>query len=192
MHRTPGVDRLRYVVTLYERSNSTRFQTHSQNSAVFFLLRFPWTSPPVPLIKHPRTAFGGCTLVPVSYTHLDVYKRQGNTVQTRSNQSKLSLFLVLFALSVSLSQSLSAQLPDPSALAPSTAPNPLSDTTVNPGKVLLFDLEAKFAKDVLARGGAAFADWFAEDGVALNNGQAPLIGRVAILKSCLLYTSRCV
>src|ERR1700758_1555675 len=68
-------------------------------------------------------------------------------------------------------------------VAPSGAPNPLSDPTVNNGKILLFDLEARFAKDVLERGGAAFADWFAEDGVALGNGEAPLIGHVAIAKS---------
>jgi len=74
-----------------------------------------------------------------------------------------------------------AQLPEPGT-APS-APNPLSDTTVKPGKMILFDLEARFAKDVLEHGGAAFANWFAEDGVALNNGQAPLIGKVAIVKS---------
>jgi len=65
----------------------------------------------------------------------------------------------------------------------SSAPNPLTDPTATPGKALLFDLEARFAKDVLQKGGAAFADWFAEDGVALNNGQAPVIGRVAIAKS---------
>jgi ketosteroid isomerase-like protein len=63
------------------------------------------------------------------------------------------------------------------------APNPLTDTTVQPGKMLLFDLEARFAKDVLARGGAGFADWFAEDGVLLGNGAAPAVGRVAIAKS---------
>jgi ketosteroid isomerase-like protein len=67
--------------------------------------------------------------------------------------------------------------------APAGAPNPLTDSTVKPGKMLLFDLEARFAKDVLARGGAAFADWFAEDGVALGNGQSPMVGRVAIAKS---------
>ncbi|MFY9856278.1 MAG: nuclear transport factor 2 family protein [Terracidiphilus sp.] len=74
------------------------------------------------------------------------------------------------------------QLAFPDANA-QTAPNPLTDATMNPGKILLFDLEARFAKDVLARGGAAFADWFAEDGVALGNGAAPLIGKVAIQKS---------
>lgn len=66
---------------------------------------------------------------------------------------------------------------------PSTAPNPFADPTMNSGKALLFDLEARFAKDVAARGGAGFAAWFADDGVALGNGAAPLIGRVAISKS---------
>ena len=73
-----------------------------------------------------------------------------------------------------------AQLPEPGM---SQAPNPLTDSTVKPGKILLFDLEARFAKDVLERGGAGFADWFADDGVALGNGAAPLIGKVAIAKS---------
>jgi len=63
------------------------------------------------------------------------------------------------------------------------APNPLTDSTVKPGKMLLYDLEARFAKDVLERGGVAFAEWFAEDGVVLGNGQAPVVGRVAITKS---------
>jgi len=67
--------------------------------------------------------------------------------------------------------------------AQSDVPNPLTDTTVKPGKALLFDLEARFAKDVAARGGAAFADWFAGDGVSLGNGAAPNIGKVAIAKS---------
>ena len=63
------------------------------------------------------------------------------------------------------------------------SPNPLVDSTMKPGKILLFDLEARFAKDVAERGGAAFADWFAEDGVALGNGTAPVVGKVAIAKS---------
>jgi ketosteroid isomerase-like protein len=64
-----------------------------------------------------------------------------------------------------------------------SAPNPLMDPTAKPGKVLLFDLEARFAKETKERGGAGFASWFAEDGVALGNGQLPVIGRVAIEKS---------
>ena len=67
--------------------------------------------------------------------------------------------------------------------APSSTPNPLADTTVKPGKMILFDLEARFAKDVLERGGAGFAAWFAEDGVALGNGAKPLLGREAIARS---------
>jgi ketosteroid isomerase-like protein len=74
------------------------------------------------------------------------------------------------------------QLAFPNASA-QTAPNPLTDPTAKPGKALLYDLEARFAKDVLERGGAGFAAWFAEDGVALGNGAAPSVGRVAIAKS---------
>jgi ketosteroid isomerase-like protein len=74
-----------------------------------------------------------------------------------------------------------AQLPEPGAQT--ATPNPLSDTTVKPGKMLLFDLEARFAKDVAEHGGKAFAQWFADDGVTLGNGQAPVIGKVAIEKA---------
>ena len=66
---------------------------------------------------------------------------------------------------------------------PQSAPNPLMDPTTSPGKVLLFDLESRFAKDTKERGGAGFASWFAENGVALGNGKAPVTGRVAIEKS---------
>jgi ketosteroid isomerase-like protein len=62
------------------------------------------------------------------------------------------------------------------------APNPLADTTIAPGKSLLFDLEAKFAKATAEGGGKAFATWFAEDGVSLANGQNPVHGRDAIAK----------
>ena len=88
----------------------------------------------------------------------------------------------LLAMAMGAASAVQGQLPEPGDLN-AAPPNPLSDTTVKPGKMLLFDLEARFAKDVMARGGAAFADWFAEDGVALGNGAAPLVGRVAIMKS---------
>ncbi|HTB96489.1 MAG TPA: nuclear transport factor 2 family protein [Terracidiphilus sp.] len=73
------------------------------------------------------------------------------------------------------------QLPEPGTQ--STTPNPLADTTVNAGKMQLFDLDTRFAKDVEKRGGAAFADWFAEDAVELGNGAAPNVGREAIARS---------
>ncbi len=78
-----------------------------------------------------------------------------------------------------------AQVLAPAPLDPAIAPaaaNPLSDTTVKPGKAILFDLEAKFAKATADGGGKAFATWFAEDGVSLGNGQPPVHGREAIAK----------
>ena len=74
-----------------------------------------------------------------------------------------------------------AQVLEPPPAA--AAPNPIADPTMKPGKTFLFDLEARFAKDVVARGGAGFASWFAGDGVALGNGKPPLVGKVAIEKS---------
>jgi len=92
-----------------------------------------------------------------------------------------TMWFGLLLLGWSARVSLHAQLPEPGTQ--STTPNPLVDSTMNAGKILLFDLEARFAKDVAARGGAAFADWFAADGVALGNATAPVVGKVAIGKS---------
>lgn len=101
----------------------------------------------------------------------------------RFNQPSRSFFVpVFFILLVSLSPvRLVGQMLEPPAA--STAPDPMADPTMKAGKAFLFDLEARFAKDVSARGGAGFADWFAEDGVALGNGAAPLVGKVAIARS---------
>jgi len=94
----------------------------------------------------------------------------------------LSFFLLLAGLTAfSGLLPASAQLPLPGAST--DAPNPLTDPTLKPGKMILFGLEARFAKDVLERGGVGFAAWFADDGVALGNGAAPLIGKVAIARS---------
>lgn len=94
----------------------------------------------------------------------------------------LGILTGVVAMGLGTPTMLLGQLPEPGSLT-SSGPNPLADTTVKPGKMILYDLEARFAKDVLERGGAAFADWFAEDGVALGNGAAPLVGKVAIVKS---------
>ena len=107
--------------------------------------------------------------------HLQV--RRNETVKTTQRMA----LIIALALMVALVPGVRAQLALPDA-STQEKPNPLKDSTVNPGKMLLFDLEARFAKDVLKRGGAAFAEWFAEDGVALGNGQAPDFGRVAIAK----------
>lgn len=79
----------------------------------------------------------------------------------------------------------SGQVLGGSAATPETTmdtPNPLADTTLKPGKALLFALEAKFAKATAEGGGKAFATWFAEDGISMGNGQAPAHGREAIAK----------
>jgi ketosteroid isomerase-like protein len=101
--------------------------------------------------------------------------REDETVRASWNRILLGLLVLGKAAT------LQGQLPEPGAAV--NAPNPLTDPTVKPGKMLLFDLEARFAKDVLERGGEAFGDWFAEDGVELSNGEAPVVGRVAIVKS---------
>jgi len=94
---------------------------------------------------------------------------------------KFVLFcLILFAV-VSIASPARGQMLEPTPSA--SAPNPLSDPTMTSGKALLFELEAKFAKDVAEKGGAGFAEWFAGDGVALGNGVAPRVGKVAIEKS---------
>jgi ketosteroid isomerase-like protein len=69
-------------------------------------------------------------------------------------------------------------------LEPGQAPTPnlLSENGMKPGKALLYDLEAKFAKATAEGGGKAFATWFAEDAVTLSNGQPPVHGRDAISK----------
>jgi len=82
-------------------------------------------------------------------------------------------------------QPISGQVLGGAGLSPGTstdAPNPLADTTMKPGKALLLDLEAKFARATAEGGGKAFAAWFADDGVSLGNGQAPVHGRDAIAK----------
>jgi ketosteroid isomerase-like protein len=58
--------------------------------------------------------------------------------------------------------------------------SPVTQPTFTPGMLTLLELETKFAADVAAGGGKAFASWFAEDGVTLANGRPPVMGRGAI------------
>src|SRR6185437_10285838 len=69
---------------------------------------------------------------------------------------------------------------DALATPPATAGNPLIQPTLSPGVLLLLELEGRFAKAVAAGGGKAFASWFADDAVTLNNGRPPVLGRAAI------------
>jgi len=57
---------------------------------------------------------------------------------------------------------------------------PLPTPTLPAGTLELVKLEGEFEKDVEKGGGKAFASWFAEDGVTLNNGRPAVLGRQAI------------
>ena len=76
----------------------------------------------------------------------------------------------------------------PSAAGPSILPLPAGSTpysiqslvrtpTLSPGALTLLELEGRFSQAVAAGGGAAFATWFAEDAVTLNNGRPAIQGR---------------
>jgi ketosteroid isomerase-like protein len=61
-----------------------------------------------------------------------------------------------------------------------TASSPVNQPTLTPGVLLLLELEGRFSKAVAAEGGKAFASWFADDAVTLNNGRPAVLGRAAI------------
>jgi ketosteroid isomerase-like protein len=61
-----------------------------------------------------------------------------------------------------------------------TIVSPLVEPTLSPGVLLLLELDGKFQKAVAAGGGKAFASWFADDAVTLNNGRSAVRGRAAI------------
>ncbi len=57
---------------------------------------------------------------------------------------------------------------------------PFQQPTLTPGILLLMELEGKFDQSVAKGGGKAFASWFADDAVTLNNGQPAVLGRANI------------
>ncbi len=59
---------------------------------------------------------------------------------------------------------------------------PLTQPNLTPEILTLFELEGRFAQAVAKGGGKAFAEWFADDAVALNNGRAPVLGRTAVAR----------
>lgn len=101
-------------------------------------------------------------------------------MRTKNKSTRRFIQGILFVAVVACTSHAHAQLltPQPSQ----STSNPL-DPTMRPGKAMLLDLEAKFAKDVAERGGEGFASWFADDGTVLSNGAAPVIGKVAIAKN---------
>jgi ketosteroid isomerase-like protein len=67
-----------------------------------------------------------------------------------------------------------------SAASLSSRATPLTQPTLSPGILLLMELEGRFAQSVASGGGKAFATWFADDAVTLNNGRPAVLGRAAI------------
>ena len=61
--------------------------------------------------------------------------------------------------------------------------SPAVPPTLSPGAVMLIELEGRFAQSVEEGGGKAFATWFAEDAVTLNNGKPAVLGRGAIAEA---------
>jgi ketosteroid isomerase-like protein len=66
------------------------------------------------------------------------------------------------------------------AQSPGIISNPLSQPTLTPGALVLLELEGRFSQAVTEGGGKAFGNWFADDGVTLNNGKPAILGRTAI------------
>ena len=100
-----------------------------------------------------------------------------------------SLTVYLLGSVFSLATAAPAQVP---GTLPGTVPppstqykiiSPITQPTVTPGQLTLLDLEVKFAQAVAEGGGKAFASWFAEDAVTLNNGKPATLGRGAIAAS---------
>ncbi|SNS90263.1 Ketosteroid isomerase homolog [Granulicella rosea] len=63
--------------------------------------------------------------------------------------------------------------------------SPLTQPTLTPGVLQLMELESRFAADVAKGGGKAFAAWFTDDAVVLNNGKPPVLGRSAIAQQAV-------
>jgi ketosteroid isomerase-like protein len=90
------------------------------------------------------------------------------------------LAVLLVSSNCAVAQIPSAQNPaiDPFSTIPPTSP--LSQPTLSPGVLTLMELEGRFAKAVAGGGGKAFAAWFADDAVTLNNGRPAVLGRASI------------
>lgn len=91
--------------------------------------------------------------------------------------SLLSFLLAFSVAAASAQQSVPVPVPaspDQHRLIPRQNP------TISPGAMELVKLEGDFENSVAKGGGKAFAAWFAEDAVTLNNGQPAVRGQRAI------------
>ena len=88
--------------------------------------------------------------------------------------SGVALFLLLPLM-------LSAQL-DPLSKKAQTA-SPVTQPTLSPGTLELLQVDIKFSDETVKGGGKAFASWFADDALTLNNGKQPTYGKANIAAS---------
>jgi ketosteroid isomerase-like protein len=103
----------------------------------------------------------------------------------RDRNRYVSVVTLGLLLACATARPIAAQMPTPSAGLDGLGQkgpvvSPLTQPTLSPGVILLMELEGRFAQEVAAGGGKAFAEWFAEDAVVLNNGQPATLGRGAI------------
>ncbi len=104
-----------------------------------------------------------------------------------SKLPRLRLAAVIFCIATTLplaAQTGANALTPPPSLDPLANPpavtSPLTQPTLSPGVLLLMELEGRFAQAVATGGGKAFASWFADDAVTLNNGRPAVLGRANI------------
>jgi ketosteroid isomerase-like protein len=87
----------------------------------------------------------------------------------------VALLLILCSLALASTARLTAQ-----AASSQHTIIPMANPTLPPELMELVKLESDFEQSVAKGGGRAFVSWFADDSVVLNNGQAPVRGRIAL------------
>jgi ketosteroid isomerase-like protein len=100
---------------------------------------------------------------------------------SRLSAARLFLLPVGFALFVCAAGAQQPSMPAPTPTAPDKPKLiPMPTPTIPPGALELVKLEGEFESAVAKGGGKAFASWFADDAVTLNNGQPAVQGQPAI------------
>lgn len=94
---------------------------------------------------------------------------------------RLLLTALLFAVTIpAAAQQIPGILPGTATTNQYKMISPVVQPTLSPGVMLLIELESKFATAVAEGGGKAFATFFADDAITLNNGKPAVLGRGAI------------
>lgn len=100
---------------------------------------------------------------------------------SRLSAAWLSSLSLCLALSVRAAGAQQPSVPAPSPAAPDKHTLiPMQTPAISPGALELVKLEGDFENAVSKGGGKAFASWFADDAVTLNNGQPAVQGQPAI------------